>query len=157
MELNIIWLAALILFAVGEAMTVGLTCIWFAVGALGALAVAGLGGQLWLQILAFLVLSGISLALVRPLARRYLTPRYSATNADRVIGADALVTEQIDNLQGQGQVSISGQVWTARSQDDTVIPVGTEVKVLRIEGVKVFVSPAAKHSPPPASAPTDVL
>ena len=87
----------------------------------------------------FLALSGVTLLLVRPLAKKFLTPRYQATNADRVIGATALVTEEIDNLKGSGLVNISGQVWTARSAHDVVIQPGREVKVLRIEGVKVFV------------------
>ena len=141
MTLKITWLALLILFGVGEAVTVGLTSVWFAVGALGALICALVGAHLWVQIGVFLVLSGLSLGLARPLARKFLTPGYSATNADRVIGADALVVQQIDNLQGQGQVNIAGQTWTARSQNDTVIPEGKLVRVLRIEGVKVFVLP----------------
>ena len=124
---TVLWLIALIVFAVGEAITVGLTSVWFAVGALGALIAAGFGAALWLQVL------------VRPLAKKFLTPRYQATNADRVIGATALVTEEIDNLKGSGLVNISGQVWTARSAHDVVIQPGREVKVLRIEGVKVFV------------------
>ena len=139
--LKIAWLALLILFGVGEAVTVGLTSVWFAVGALGALLCALLGGGLWLQLGVFLALSGLSLALVRPLARKFLTPGYSATNADRVIGQEAVVTQAIDNLRAQGQVNIAGQAWTARSQDDTCIPEGALVRVLRIEGVKVFVSP----------------
>ena len=141
MTWKIAWLALLILFSVGEAVTVGLTSVWFAVGALGALLCALAGGSLWLQLGVFLALSGLSLALVRPLAKKFLTPGYSATNADRVIGQEAVVIQTIDNLHGQGQVNIAGQAWTARSQDDTVIEAGTTVQVLRIEGVKVFVSP----------------
>jgi len=141
MTMKIAWLALLILFSVGEAVTVGLTSVWFAVGALGALLCALFGGTLWLQLGVFLALSGLSLALARPLAKKFLTPGYSATNADRVIGQEAVVTETIDNLHGQGQANIAGQTWTARSQDDAVIPEGTLVRVLRIEGVKVFVSP----------------
>ncbi len=141
MTMKITWLVLLILFGAGEALTVGLTSVWFAVGAFGALICAMAGTNIWVQIGAFLLLSGVSLALVRPLAKKFLAPGYSATNADRVIGADAVVTERIDNLQGQGQVSIAGQTWTARSQGDTVIPEGTLVQVLRIEGVKVFVAP----------------
>lgn len=141
MTMKIAWLALLILFSVGEAVTVGLTSVWFAVGALGALLCALFGGTLWLQLGVFLALSGLSLALARPMAKKFLTPGYSATNADRVIGQEAVVTETIDNLHGQGQVNIAGQTWTARSQDDAVIPEGTLVRVLRIEGVKVFVSP----------------
>ena len=136
---TVLWLIALIVFAVGEAITVGLTSVWFAVGALGALIAAGFGAALWLQVVVFLALSGVTLLLVRPLAKKFLTPRYQATNADRVIGATALVTEEIDNLKGSGLVNISGQVWAARSAHDVVIQPGREVKVLRIEGVKVFV------------------
>ena len=136
---TVLWLIALIVFAVGEAITVGLTSVWFAVGALGALIAAGFGAALWLQVVVFLALSGVTLLLVRPLAKKFLTPRYQATNADRVIGATALVTEEIDNLKGSGLVNISGLVGTARSAHDVVIQPGREVKVLRIEGVKVFV------------------
>ena len=140
MTMKITWLALLILFSVGEAITVGLTSVWFAIGALGGLVSALIGGNIWIQIGAFLVLSGLSLALVRPLAKRFLLPGYSATNADRVIGEEAVVILEINNLLGQGQVKIAGQSWTARSQDDSVIPRGETVKVLRIEGVKVFVA-----------------
>ncbi len=140
MTMKIAWLALLILFSVGEAATVGLTSIWFAIGALGGLVTTQLGGSIGAQIAVFLGLSGLSLALVRPLAKRFLVPDYSATNADRAIGKDAVVTLEIDNLKGQGQVSIAGQSWTARSEDGCIIPVGKTVKVLRIEGVKVFVA-----------------
>lgn len=137
----IIWLLVLIAFAVGEALTVGLTSIWFAVGALGALITAGLGFGFWPQIIVFLVLSGVTLALVRPLAKKVLKPGYSATNADRVIGAVGLVTEEVDNMAGKGLVNLSGQVWSARAQDGQNIPAGQEVRVLRIQGVKVIVEP----------------
>jgi len=140
MTFKVAWLALLILFSVGEAITVGLTSVWFAVGSLGALLCALVGGDIWLQIGVFLALSGLTLALVRPLAKKFLTPGYSATNADRVIGQEAVVVQQIDNLRGEGQVNIAGQTWTARSQDDAIIPEGTLVRVLRIEGVKVFVA-----------------
>ena len=137
--MSIIWLIAITLFTIGEALTVGLTSIWFAAGALGALIVSQLGGALWMQITAFLVLSAATLLLARPLARRYLKPGYSATNADRIIGAEAIVTQEIDNLRGVGQANVAGQIWTARSEEDVVLNVGTKVTVTRIEGVKVFV------------------
>lgn len=134
-----IWIIVVIVLVVGEAITVGLTFIWFAVGALGGLIIAVLGGAIWLQVIVFLILSGLTLALVRPLAAQFLKTSHSPTNADRVIGRSAVVTETIDNVGGKGQVNISGQVWSARSEHDVVIPAGAEVKVLRIEGVKVFV------------------
>lgn len=136
---KLIWLGLLILFTVGEAVTVGLTSIWFSAGSLAALIAALLGGPLWLQILLFLVVSAACLVAVRPLTKKYLNPGVQPTNADRVIGAEARVTEEISNLAGTGAVSIGGVIWTARSEHDQSIPAGTLVRVLRIEGVKVFV------------------
>ena len=141
--MQIMWLVLLIIFAVSEAVTVGLTSIWFAAGALAALVAALLGGPLWVQITLFLAVSLLCLAAVRPLARRHLNSRVEPTNADRVIGAEAQVTEDIDNIHGKGAVVIRGMTWSARSQDGGPISAGTMVKVLRIEGVKVFVEPAA--------------
>ncbi len=136
---SIFWLVAMIAFAAAEGLTVGLTCIWFAVGSLGALFAARLGGPLWLQIAVFVVLSAAALALIRPLAVKLLEAKRTPTNADRVIGCTGQVTQDIDNTCGKGQVNVSGQIWSARSEYGTVIPAGTQVKVLRIEGVKVFV------------------
>ena len=137
--MTIFWLAAFIVFAIGEAVTVGLVSVWFAVGALAGLFAAALGAGLWLQIAVFLGVSALALALFKPLSSKFLKPRLSATNADRVIGAHALVTEAIDNAQARGQVKVNGQIWSARSAQDVVIPEGRDVKVLRIEGVKVIV------------------
>ena len=134
-----IWLIVLVVLIAGEAATVGLTFIWFAIGALGALITAWLGGAIWLQAVVFLALSALALVLALPQATQFLKTSRTPTNADRVIGKTAVVTEAIDNVEGKGQVNISGQVWSARSQHDVVIPAGAEVKVLRIEGVKVYV------------------
>ena len=142
----IVWLVALIVFAVGEGLTVGLTSVWFAVGSLGALIAAGLGGGLWVQIAIFLVLSGLSMLLLRPLAKKYLKPGHTATNADRVIGQVGVVTQTVDELAGTGEVRISGQVWSARvNSQEGSIPVGEKVRVLDIRGVKVLVEPLAEH------------
>lgn len=134
-----VWLIVLVVLVTGEAITVGLTFIWFAVGALGGLLVSVLGGPIWLQVVVFLVLSAATLVLVRPLAAKLLTPGISPTNADRIISQIALVTEEIDNIAETGQVKLFGQVWTARSENGETIPVQSRVRILRIEGVKVFV------------------
>ena len=148
---KIVWLVLLLLFAGGEAVSVGLTSIWFAAGALAALVAALLGGALWIQITLFLAVSILCMAAVRPLAKKHLNSKVEHTNADRVIGAEAQVTEDIDNIHGKGAVIIRGMTWSARSQDDGPIPTGTLVRVLRIEGVKVFVEPTA--APVPAGEP----
>ncbi len=139
MVYKLVWLGLLVLFAVGEAVTVGLTSIWFAVGSLLALVCALLGGPLWLQITLFILASAGSLLAFRPLAHKLINSQVEPTNADRIIGNEAIVTEAIDNLQGVGAVRIAGMVWSARSQDEDPIPAGTLVRVLRIEGVKVYV------------------
>ena len=134
-----VWLLLLVILVAGEAITVGLTFIWFAVGAMGGLLTAVLGGEIWLQVVVFLLLSAVTLILVRPAAAKLLTPGISPTNADRVLSQIALVTEEIDNIAETGQVKLFGQVWTARSENGDVIPVQSRVRILRIEGVKVFV------------------
>ncbi len=134
-----VWLFLLVVLVAGEAITVGLTFIWFAVGAMGGLLTAVLGGEIWLQVVVFLLLSAVTLVLVRPAAAKLLTPGISPTNADRVLSQIALVTEEIDNLAETGQVKLFGQVWTARSENGDVIPAQSRVRILRIEGVKVFV------------------
>lgn len=141
-SLPVFWLAALIIFGILEGATAGLTSIWFAAGALVSLIAALLDAPLWLQIVLFLAVSFITLITVRPLARKHLIPRNVATNADRVIGAEGIVTQAIDNIRGEGLANIAGQTWTARAEDDHPIPKGSLIRVLRIEGVKVYVTPA---------------
>ena len=141
--MQIMWLVLLVVFAAGEAATVGLTSIWFAAGSLAALVAALLGGPLWVQLTLFLAVSLLCLAAARPLAKRHLNSKVEPTNADRVIGETAQVIEDVDNVHGKGAVVIRGMTWSARSQDGGPITTGTMVRVLRIEGVKVFVEPIA--------------
>ena len=139
MIMELVWLALLIVFGVGEAVTVGLTSIWFAAGSLAALSCALLGGPEWLQLALFLVVSALCLLAIRPFAQRYFNTKVQPTNADRILGETARVTEDIDNFQGKGAVVIGGMTWTARSSGEDLIPAGATVRVLRTEGVKVIV------------------
>lgn len=139
MYLSLIWLGLVIVFAIIEALTTGLTVIWFALGSAAALICAAFSGPVWLQIALFIVVSLICLLLVRPLAKKKLKGKTVPTNADRIIGSEAKVTEAINNTEGKGAVSAGGVIWSARSEDGTEIPAGVMVKILRIEGVKVFV------------------
>ena len=138
----IVWVLLLVVFLAAEAATVSMVSLWFAVSALVALLVALLGGPGWLQGTLFLVISAVLLALLRPLVKRYVTPRITATNVDSVIGSTGLVTTAIDNVSAVGQVKLGAMEWTARSTSGQPIPVGTRVRVDKIEGVKVYVSPA---------------
>ncbi len=132
-----VWLLVFAVFAAAEAATVGLVCIWFAVGALGAFFAALAKLNLTVQLVVFAVVSAIALAVSRPLARRFVRVKKEPTNLDRVIGLTGRVTEDIDGASGA--VYVDGKTWTARSADGGVIPAGTAVEILSIEGVKLFV------------------
>ena len=138
----IVWMGLLVLFLIVEAACpLHLVSLWFAVGALGGLAVYLLGGPLWLQIAVFLLISCALLAALWPLSKKYLKPKLTATNVDSIIGSTGYVTAAVDNIHGQGQVKLGAMEWTARSTTGDPIPVETLVRVDRIEGVKVFVTP----------------
>lgn len=143
-----IWFGIMLLFLFLEAGTVGLVSIWFAVGSLVALIAAALGADLVVQIVLAVVVSALCLAAVRPVVRKYITPKLVRTNVEAVIGQSAVVTEQIDNLHATGAVKLGAVIWTARSTEDKTIPAGATVRVDRVEGVKLFVTltgvPASK-------------
>lgn len=140
------WLIVMVLFLVVEAATVGLVCIWFAVGSLAALLAAMCGAQLWLQIVLFLIVSAATLYFTRPLVKRYVNSKVEPTNADMVIGKECRVTETVDNIAGTGAVYVDGKTWTARSSDDEVIPEGTLVTAKSIDGVKLIVAAPEKET-----------
>ena len=102
------------------------------------------GGEIWLQITVFLAVSCVILALMWPFVRKFLNPGLKKTNIDSVIGSTGLVTVAVDNVSALGQVKLNGMEWTARSTTGAVIEPGTVIRVDRIEGVKVFVSPVEK-------------
>lgn len=137
-----VWLGVTILAAAVEAAVPALVSIWFVPGGLLALIASLAGGPLQLQVGLFLAGSIIALAVTRPLAKRLQKPGPTSTNADRVIGAKAVVTEAVDNLQEAGRVSVLGNSWAARSEGGDAIPAGETVTVVRIEGVKLIVSRA---------------
>lgn len=134
------WLAAMVALLLIEAAVPGLVSIWFALGAFAALLSAMLNAPLWLQIVWFVLVSVLALWFTRPLVKKYVNSRVQPTNADVVIGKDAVVIEDIDNIRGTGAVSVDGKDWAARSTDaDLTISAGKVVNVLRIEGVKLIV------------------
>jgi membrane protein implicated in regulation of membrane protease activity len=135
-----VWFAVIILTAVLEAATVGLTSIWFSLGALVALIAATVGLPVWVQVVLFLLVSVICLIYTRPLVKNVLKLKSEPTNADRVIGCDAVVIDNIDNMEGKGLVKVKGQAWSARSEDDSAIRRGEQVNVKRIDGVKLIVA-----------------
>ena len=123
-----------------EIFTLGLTTIWFAGGALVAIAVAALGGPVWLQVLTAVIVSAVLLFFTRPVAVKYFNRDRERTNAESLVGRQAIVTGEINNLQGIGQVAVNGMEWTARTiTDGQVIKTGEVVAIRGINGVKLLV------------------
>lgn len=136
---TVLWIILAIGFLILEAGTVALVSIWFALGAAAALICALLGTAFWVQALMFLIVSGALLALLRPMLRKHV--KITPTNADRLIGTEGIVTKEINNITAAGQVKLGGMEWTARSSTGESIAKGSVIRVDRIEGVKVFVTP----------------
>ena len=143
LSMPIVWLVLLIGFCIAEGMTAGLVSIWFALGAAAALIAALIGAGPVIQVIAFAAVSLLAMILIRPLAAKIFRTGAEATNADRVIGQEAIVIVPIDGINGTGQVKAGGAVWTARTDGPDIVPEGTRVIVRRIEGVKVIVEPLA--------------
>ena len=138
----LLWVGVLIVRIAVEAATFQLISIWFAIGSLAALVALTLGAPFLAQLIVFAVISALMLALIRPFARKLLRPRGARTNADRILGEAALVTEKIDNARGTGQVKVFGQIWSARSAGGEAIPAGETVRIQSISGVRAIVAPA---------------
>lgn len=143
--MNMLWLwgGVAVVTLVAEIATTALVSIWFTIGAVGALIAAAAGVSPLTQLLIFLLLSIVSLLLIRPLTRRLVGTRVIPTNADRLLGMEAKVTEGIDNDNAAGAVYVDGKTWTARSANGNPIPTGELVEVAAIEGVKLIVRPKA--------------
>lgn len=137
----IIWFVLLIVFVLAEAATVTVVSLWFAAGALAALVVSMLSGPVWLQVLVFAVVSVVLLWMLRPIIRKHFNPKLTRTNVDAVIGREATTMVAINNRMAQGKVMLDGMEWSARSTTGEEISENTVVRVDRVEGVKLFVTP----------------
>lgn len=137
----LIWACLIVLFTVVEALTLGLTSIWFAVGALGGLIASALGFGLVVQLVVFLIVGFLLSFYTRPIAKKVFKVGQNKTNIDALIGQIGFVTMTIEE-KNLGQVKLNGQIWSAKSQGHDTINVGEEVEVLAIEGVKIIVKRA---------------
>lgn len=136
----IFWLVAMVILLIVEGAVPGLVSIWFALGALAAMISAFFDAPFWLQLVWFAAVSVAALCLTRPFVKKFVNSKVQPTNADALIGKECIVTEDIDNIAGEGAVKISGKVWTARSADDSVkLSQGQVVRVKEIQGVKLIV------------------
>ena len=139
-EMVTLWLVVLIVSIGVEVATLGLTSIWFAGGAVVAVIVAAVHGPVWLQILLFFAVSLLLLFFTRPIAVRYFNRDRVRTNVESMIGRQAIVVSEIDNMQGIGQVTVNGMEWSARSTiNELKIAVGHVVVIRAVDGVKLIV------------------
>lgn len=136
----IIWLIIAAILIVSEIVSLGLTSIWFAGGAIVAAVIAHFGAHWIIQILVFAVVSFVLLILTRPIAQKHLMKDLEKTNIDGLIGTIGLVTETIDNTKAEGVVILDGKEWTARSVNGDIIEKDSNVKVDSISGVKLMVT-----------------
>ena len=137
----LVWVAVIIIAIAVETASAQLVSIWFAGGGLAGLVAHFLHAPFWLQVIVAAVVTLILLLATRPFVRRFLQEKETHTNADRVVGSIAVVNEPIDNVLAKGRVTVLGSDWTARSLDGGAIPAGAQVRVERIEGVKLIVTP----------------
>ncbi|MDE6761798.1 MAG: NfeD family protein [Lachnospiraceae bacterium] len=144
------WLLLAAIFIIVEIITLGLTTIWFAGGAFIA-ALAGLcGANLAVQVILFVVVSVVLLALTRPIAVKYLDSKTEKTNAEALVGQSAYVLQMIDNVKESGQAKVNGMEWTARAKEDSmIIQEGTVVKIVAIQGVKLIVEKTGEEEQVP--------
>ncbi len=136
---SVCWLVAMVVFVAAEAATVSLVALWFVGGALAALILSLLGAGVAAQFIVFAVVSAVLLALFRPLLRKYIAVKKTSTNADRLVGQQAVVTRRIGGGIDAGEVKVAGVLWTALA--DTPVEPGAHVEILRVEGAKVYVDP----------------
>ena len=136
---TIVWLWIFLVLLVLEIISLGLTTIWFAGGALAAFAAALLGANIIIQAVLFLVISLVLLFVTRPIAVKYFNNNLAKTNVENVIGKTAKVSRQIDNVNSLGEAVLEGETWMARSENNEIIAEGTLVTVVAVEGVKLIV------------------
>ena len=136
----IVWLLIMVALVVAELITMGLTTIWFAGGAFVAALTSLMGFSVWVQIIVFLTVSLLLLFFTRPIAVKYFNKDRIKTNVESLVGRQAIVISEIDNVKGWGRVTVGGQEWSARAREDEAkLPVGVVADVVGIHGVKLIV------------------
>jgi membrane protein implicated in regulation of membrane protease activity len=133
-----IWVALTVIFSVIEALTFGLTTVWFALAALVMVFLSFFPIPFVFQIIIFLAVSACLLIFTRPVAIKKFKTGTEKTNVDSLVGKHALVLKQIGEFE-RGEIKLNGQIWSARSENSSVINEGTKCEVVRIEGVQAIV------------------
>ena len=134
------WLIIAGLFFVGEIFTLGFLIFWFGIGALFAMIVSFFTTNIIIQTTVFLITSTIFILATKPLVKKFVDVKKTNTNVFSIIGKKALVIKDIDPIHSSGQIKLNGEVWSAETENDEIIKEGSEVEVLKINGVKAIVT-----------------
>lgn len=133
------WLIIAGLFFVGEIFTLGFLIFWFGIGALFAMLVSFFTTNIIIQTTVFIITSTIFILATKPLVKKFVDVKKTNTNVFSIIGKKALVIKDIDPIHSSGQIKLNGEVWSAETENDEIIKEGSEVEVLKINGVKAIV------------------
>lgn len=136
---TIFWLMIFVVLLVIEIVTLGLTTVWFALGAIAAFLAAYVGVSVLVQIIVFLIVSVVLLIVTRPIVMKHFNQKRERTNAESLIGQKAIVIETIDSIHGAGRVEVNGMEWAAKTDESGLIEKDTIVSIKGIQGVKLIV------------------
>ena len=140
----VMWLVIFLVLLIIEIMTLGLTTIWFAFGAIGAFIASLFNAGIVIEVIIFLIISIITLLITRPIAVKYFSKDKIKTNVEGIIGKNAVITEAIVDGNSNGKAKLNGEIWTARSYDGSYIQIDETVEIMAVEGVKLIVKKVNK-------------
>lgn len=136
----IFWLIAAGIFFIIEMATIGFLVFWLGIGSLLAMVTSFITDSILIQVIVFVITSTLLLIFTRPLVNKFIkVPKEVKTNAYSIIGKKGIVVKEINNIEGDGQIKVDGEVWSAKSNIDEIIPKDTEIEIVEIDGVKAVV------------------
>ena len=141
-----IWLIAAGVFFIAEIATTGFLIFWLGIGALLAMITSFITSNIIIQTIVFVVSSCILIPLTKPLADKFIAKKTVPTNSYSLINKHGIVTIDINPIEGVGQVKVNGEIWSAKTEDESLIEKGTEIELIKIDGVKLVVSPIKLNS-----------
>lgn len=139
-----IWIIIAGVCLIGEILTTGFLIFWLSIGALIAMVVSFFVDSILVQTAVFVISSAILIFATKPFVKKFAKTKDIKTNAYSIIGKNAIVTKDIDSINGKGQIKVDSETWSALGKDDMNIEKGTEVEILKIDGVKAIVAPIKK-------------
>lgn len=139
-----IWIIIAGVCLIGEILTSGFLVFWLSIGALIAMIVSFFIDSIIVQTAVFVISSAILIFATKPFVKKFAKTKNVKTNAYSIIGKNAIVTKDIDSINGKGQIKVDSETWSALGKDDMNIEKGTKVEILKIDGVKAIVAPIKK-------------